>query len=29
VVIQDLNGENFKIEKELKDYWETLNLEKF
>jgi hypothetical protein len=27
--LQDLNGENFKIGKELKDYWETLNLKNF
>ena len=27
--LYDLNGENLKTEKELKDYWETLNLENF
>ena len=27
--LQDLNGENLKTERELKDYWETLNLENF
>ena len=27
--LYDLNGENLKTEKELKDYWETLNLKNF
>ena len=27
--LYDLNRENLKTEKELKDYWETLNLENF
>ena len=27
--LHDLNGEDFKTEKELKDYWETLNLKNF